>query len=245
MDYSSSSRYSHSRWNRDDRRRRRSRSRSRSRSPRYYSSSFRHGKKTSKELEIENDVLTGEVKELRSQVNQITAQLSQLNANLAAVSLARVQAESRAAHFESEVSRINTCYQQCTDALRNLKTEFENVVKERGKWIEESEKLRKERDIAEKSAENFRDQLNVISERNTSLVKKCEQLSAENKDYKEKQAKYDIELRELRPALANFEQELEKTQKELSRNPLNSPESDGNLIANIYEIQEILFETLS
>ena len=70
--------------------------------------------------------------------------------------------------------------------MRNLKTEFENIVKERSKWMEESDKFRKERDIADKSAENFRNQLNIISERNTSLVKKCEQLSAENKDYKEK-----------------------------------------------------------
>ena len=80
-----------------------------------YFSSFLRGKKTSKELEIENDVLTAEVKELRTQMSQITAQLNQLNTNLTAVSLARVQAETRAAHFEGEVNRINSCYQQCTD----------------------------------------------------------------------------------------------------------------------------------
>uniref|UniRef100_A0AC34RP17 Uncharacterized protein n=1 Tax=Panagrolaimus sp. JU765 TaxID=591449 RepID=A0AC34RP17_9BILA len=196
--------YKHERgYDRDDRKRRRSRSKSRS--PRY-SSYLRQGK-TRNELEIEIELLQNENKDLRAQIHQ-------LNANITNCSVAQVQAESRAAHWEGEVNRINVGYQQCTNVLKSLKAEYETLAREKQKWLDEVEKYKKERDIADKSADNFRDQMSVISERNTTLVKKCEEVVLDNKNYKDKQIKYEVELRELRPALANLESDLEKIKKE-------------------------------
>lgn len=69
---------------------------------------FRTHGKTRHEFEIEVEALQQEVRELRAQLEQYRVQLTN-------VSLAQVQAESRAAHWEHETNRINASYQECSN----------------------------------------------------------------------------------------------------------------------------------
>uniref|UniRef100_A0AC34F933 Uncharacterized protein n=1 Tax=Panagrolaimus sp. ES5 TaxID=591445 RepID=A0AC34F933_9BILA len=200
--YSSSSSGSRNHHDRDDRRRKRSRSRS----PRY-PSSYSRNEKTRRELEIEVEALQEENKELRGQIDQYRAQITN-------VSLAQVQAESRAAHWEHETNRINVSYQECTKVLMALRQGVDELERQKQRFIDEASKAQKERDIADLTSQNYRQQIEVAQDRNIALVKKCEVYVEENKAYKEKVNTFETELKELRPVLGKLETELNKAQKD-------------------------------
>uniref|UniRef100_A0A914Y7A5 Uncharacterized protein n=2 Tax=Panagrolaimus superbus TaxID=310955 RepID=A0A914Y7A5_9BILA len=200
--YSSSSSSSRNHYDRDERRRKRSRSRS----PRYPSSYSRH-EKTRREFEIEVEALQEENKELRGQIEQYRAQITN-------VSLGQVQAESRAAHWEHETNRINVSYQECTKVLMALRQGVDELERQKQRYIDEASKAQKERDIADLTSQNYRQQIEVAQDRNIALVKKCEVYVEENKAYKEKVNTFETELKELRPVLGKLETELNKAQKD-------------------------------
>jgi chromosome segregation ATPase len=200
--YSSSSSSNRKYEDRDDRRRKRSRSRS----PRYPSSYSRH-EKTRREFEIEVEALQEENKELRGQIEQYRAQITN-------VSLAQVQAEQRAAHWEHETNRINVSYQECTKVLMALRQGVDELERQKQHFIDEASKAQKERDIADLTSSNYRQQIELAQERNIALVKKCETYVGENKALKEKVETFETELKELRPACGRLETELDKAQKD-------------------------------
>jgi chromosome segregation ATPase len=192
---SSSSRH----HDRDDRRKR-----SRSRSPKYY---YSRNEKTRRELEIEAEALQEENKELRAQIENYRAQITN-------VSLAQVQAEQRASHWEHETNRINTSYQECSNVLRALRQGVDELERQKQHFIDEASKAQKERDIADVTSSHYRQQIEVAQERNIALVKKCEGYVEENKSLKEKVGTFEKELKDLRPALGKLETDLAKAQKD-------------------------------
>uniref|UniRef100_A0A7E4VWC8 Myosin_tail_1 domain-containing protein n=1 Tax=Panagrellus redivivus TaxID=6233 RepID=A0A7E4VWC8_PANRE len=198
-----------SRHSREHRHSRRSRSRSRSRSPKRYSSSYGQHEKPRREYEIEIEALQEENRDLRMQIEQLHVMTTQSN-------VARVQAESQAAHWEHETGRINASYQECSKVLRALRQGVDEIESDKQRYMDEAMKAKKERDIADATSDNFRQQMEVVSERNTALVKKCEGYVEENKNLKEKIAKAEEEFKTLRPALAKLEADRDSL-KELNR----------------------------
>lgn len=67
-----------------------------------------------------------------------------------------------------------------------LRQGVDELERQKQRFIGEASKAQKERDIADLTSANYRQQMEAASERNTALVKKCETYVEENKSFKEK-----------------------------------------------------------
>lgn len=67
-----------------------------------------------------------------------------------------------------------------------LRQGVDELERQKQRFIDEASKAQKERDIADLTSQNYRQQIEVAQDRNIALVKKCEVYVEENKAYKEK-----------------------------------------------------------
>lgn len=151
---------------------------------------------------------------LVSQLSASEQRISSLESELRAAQLARGRAEQTVFDVNAEKLRVEAQNSEIVLVMKTLERAVEDLQKTCGGLRTENERRRRENESLEKSLASCKEQNNFLNERNSTLVKKCEELGIENKTILGRRDESARELAEVRPRLDGMQAELRQKVEE-------------------------------